>query len=646
MIFFNRTAQALLICGAFLSAAACKTRDDSQTLQTTPAPPAPPVPKIDLASSGSAGVEWKTSDIEPIEVITPKDGLAVLEFEVFANSTIKLKNIPKVKFYEAANPSLVIAEGDLFAYPSSPGYYTAKLTFDAKASSTYIIELNHHGELTGGGKGSGSAWGNYYNFQKPTGTDISMNQALRMNDRVAQYKETATLKVDVGGPVSLNINAGISPLVKGLVNNSVRTSTCGCELTVTLTENGKAFPHTLKENGGSFRGILDYDLPAGDYPVVIAISKLNSEVILNLNASLYSQSAIAKKTGTLGTLQLSFDQRTSKEGKTANKPYGFEIYSESASEGKIEISMSVKRFINKSDPNKTLPDIIRFGLLPGFPPTSPTPIGATGLQGSGNSYNGSFIWDWAEGKYALLARPEELEANDIISLNGNMLVSDLTIKDFTKTPAPFTDLATVTATPAADYAADTDAKATPFPAKAPGDLAMQSVLAAFEQTRNVFHQRVPKGVVRGPLNALDYGVISACLSNEAAHWSDLMIHYYCQHGQARACYTNTVRSGKTRVESFDLCKTDPAFKWIANNQADIFRYIMFSQTFAYNMEQQQDVINRFYRVELKNPAYGPGDRDDIRECQKKRPVRYIDPSDGTHCSSKKTFSTPMQSAGR
>lgn len=143
-----------------------------------------------------------------------------------------------------------------------------------------------------------------------------------------------------------------------------------------------------------------------------------------------------------------------------------------------------------------------------------------------------------------------------------------------------------------------------------------------------------------PYLNLQKNTIESCLGNVAAHWSDLIIHYYCQHGFARSCYTGNARNGVPRDKLVDTCKADNDFKWVVNskfnsggksyNHLDVFNYVMRSQTFAFDLKQENDMINRFYNVS------GSG-------CSK-RPRRGIDPTDGTHCRANKTI--PMQPAGR
>jgi hypothetical protein len=79
-----------------------------------------------------------------------------------------------------------------------------------------------------------------------------------------------------------------------------------------------------------------------------------------------------------------------------------------------------------------------------------------------------------------------------------------------------------------------------------------------------------------------------------------------------------------RDTSFNTCSAtaakDQEWAWIMANQATEFRYVMDSQTFAYDFAEQQKIINEFYRV--KNP-------NSKSECKQKRPKRNIDKTDGT-----------------
>ena len=252
-------------------------------------------------------------------------------------------------------------------------------------------------------------------------------------------------------------------------------------------------------------------------------------------------------------------------------------------------------------------------------------------------------------------------------------------------------------------------------------IAMTEVLKAMEEVRDAFHLTAnevnpfsKQTVVKTSLNEVDRGSIEGCLGNEAKHWSDLAIHYYCLHSKLRGCYTSGVRSTGEYMQSvkaeeggrgpktadelntgvacrlptmqvqqgkflpvapndlqfrlptlrsyvYARCSADSkidfpdttgptntipgcenrkdvfsyapessrreSFSWLLKDggntarHARIFRYLMDAPTFAFDAQMQQDVINSFWRV--KNPS-------DPVECAK-RPLRVIDPQDGTHC---------------
>jgi hypothetical protein len=228
-------------------------------------------------------------------------------------------------------------------------------------------------------------------------------------------------------------------------------------------------------------------------------------------------------------------------------------------------------------------------------------------------------------------------------------------------PSTFLDLGAVTVKLPNNYLVDVKVQSQPHtPVATPIDLASKSVLEGMEMIRREFHMRTPKGANHGANNTIDKGTIEACLGNSAEQWSDILIHYYCQYGSARGCYTGTIRGKaqlisinknmdtpakiaalqKIRLETWNECEadtTDADWKWLVDNQGQVFQYIMNSQTFAFNDEQQQDVINKFYRI---------NDANDKSKCNLKRPGRAIDPTGGTHCQSKKIYNPPMTSIGR
>lgn len=130
------------------------------------------------------------------------------------------------------------------------------------------------------------------------------------------------------------------------------------------------------------------------------------------------------------------------------------------------------------------------------------------------------------------------------------------------------------------------------------------------------------------------------------HWSDLALHYYCQIGEPRRCYTLAVAGTPgsaplSRKQAYEGCAKgqlphSKAFAWVAKNQPMVFQYVMYGQTAAFNHEQEQAIINAFYGVtEPSNPS----------DCNK-RPRRAEDPIDGTHCLATKTMSPALAGKGR
>jgi len=81
-------------------------------------------------------------------------------------------------------------------------------------------------------------------------------------------------------------------------------------------------------------------------------------------------------------------------------------------------------------------------------------------------------------------------------------------------------------------------------------IAMVAVAKAMEEIRDAMHLAVNRtnpwtGAKPAPsaLNVIDRSTADTCLgANQAPHWSDLTLHYYCQLNEARACYTDGIRA--------------------------------------------------------------------------------------------------------
>jgi hypothetical protein len=171
------------------------------------------------------------------------------------------------------------------------------------------------------------------------------------------------------------------------------------------------------------------------------------------------------------------------------------------------------------------------------------------------------------------------------------------------------------------------------------DLPGAAILAAMNSSADIFGSRLT-----GQSKHTDQGYkyLTGCLQTGYAptDWPDIAIHYYCQMSKPRACYTYAL-SGKStpggvkysRPAAYQGCATGKLpqsadFAFVTKTQLQIFQYVMFGQTHAFNHEQEQAIINAFYGV--KNPA-------DPKECRLKRPRRTEDPTDGTHCLVNKTM---------
>jgi peptidoglycan hydrolase-like protein with peptidoglycan-binding domain len=174
------------------------------------------------------------------------------------------------------------------------------------------------------------------------------------------------------------------------------------------------------------------------------------------------------------------------------------------------------------------------------------------------------------------------------------------------------------------------------------DLPGAAILAAMNKSADIYGSRAagqPKHTDEG------YKYLTGCLKTGFAptNWSDIAIHYYCQMSLPRACYTYAL-SGKStggvklpRPKAYQGCAAGTLpkaadFSFVTQTQPQIFQYVMFGQTHAFNHDQEQAIINAFYSV--KNPA-------DRKECQLKRPRRTEDPTDGTQCLVNKTMSLKL-----
>jgi hypothetical protein len=213
----------------------------------------------------------------------------------------------------------------------------------------------------------------------------------------------------------------------------------------------------------------------------------------------------------------------------------------------------------------------------------------------------------------------------------------------------------------------------PSPATKDNPVNKAAVLAAWKELKKTYYE---DGSIytKGPMPA--ESEIRSCLGACPDNWSDLACHYYSHTPSynavvpnIRGCFTRVARGSvlkngqrMTYPDVYDYCvfqdfdavlgRTPPfdqttidankasgnkpgVMKWIDDNQAAVFKYIMFPDgyPFTWNKEQEQETINEFYGVDLQGKtSYTASDKDQVDECNKKRGRTSWDPTDGTHCS--------------
>ena len=195
---------------------------------------------------------------------------------------------------------------------------------------------------------------------------------------------------------------------------------------------------------------------------------------------------------------------------------------------------------------------------------------------------------------------------------------------------------------------------------------------------------------------------SDCLGNAASHWSDLQLHWYCQlpYG-VRNCYSTGIRAAVdftaseitagtpityaydkhremvmsmcTGKATFDPQVQQPAYSiemfnkfynemWVpsdasnpASEKVNVFEYVMRAQTYANDLQEEQDILNEFYGAwkAADKPGEPAFDAKNAEDCRKFRPQRGIETAyyedevkDIDYCKVGKIFSSPHASLGR
>ena len=600
-----------------------------------------------------------------VEITVDKVGLMRMSASLSTDVATGFSKPINLAAFSATDLNTPLASGTIKIDPSDPQSASGEMFVTVPAVGKYYMLVQHNQQLE---TDDDYASVRTRMIVPRAGASNIINTIPGDYDAIDTY-DGKSVVVMVTAPKVLSevsVNATIYAASPDVISEGdTACKTCVGRLQITAGSDVFAQPMELKSSGESKEFGFQFD--TGTYKFELVVDNLSAGSLvdwgINLNPIENNQGGPFSTVGTLGMLGLAFDQNTTRRSSYHGKPFGFAVDSDRASEAKIEVSLELKRILNLAK-KADLPTKMTLEM------TDANSAVVTNIDldtNSGTYFNGDLIADLDVGKYSVVFSTTDIDDADILSLTGSLDAVELSIKDGGPDASNFKDLEQVTITPANNYLVDLNVPAGVVytPVKTPIDLASASVLAGMEKIRNAQHVRIPKGVTRTKKNSVDANTISACLGNEATHWSDLIIHYYCQYGQARSCYTNTIR-GKAqgiggdatldqaakiqklqtiRLETFAECAatvaTNPDWAWIMDSQqggqAEVFQYVMNSQTFAFSMEQQQDLINKFYRI---------NDPTDKGECNLKRPRRAIDPGDGTHCLATKIFSTPMTAVGR
>jgi hypothetical protein len=601
-----------------------------------------------------------------VEVTVDKVGLLRISVSMSANAATGFTKPIALAAFSGTDLNTPLASGQMKVDPANPQDVSAEMYVSAPTVGKYYVLVQHNQQLE---DNDDSANVRTRIVQpQPSQTGKIINTIPGDYDATDVYDGKAVVIMVTAPKVlsEIHVNSTFYAASPDVISEGDKACpTCSARLQITSGNDVFNMPLPVRLNSGSNESAFQFD--TGTYKFELIVDNLAAGSLVDWNINMFpienNQGGPFSTVGTLGMLQLAFDQNTSRRSSYHGKPFGFAIDSDRSSEAKIDMSLEVKRILNLA--KKTdMPKKLLVELKDASGVVTKTEMG-NGFGGT--NFNGDLITDLNVGNYTVEFSTADIDDADILNLTGSLDAVELTIKDGGPDPSTFKDIEQVTITPPNNYLVDLNVPqgSVYTPVKKPIDLASASVLAGMEKIRNFHHVRIPKGVTRTNKNNVDANTISACLGNEAPHWSDLIIHYYCQYGQARSCYTNTIRSKAQaiggdssldqaakiqklqtiRTESFAECAatvaTNKDWAWIMDkqlgDQAEVFQYVMNSQTFAFDMEQQQALINKFYRID---------DPTDKNECNLKRPRRAIDPGDGTHCLPTKIFATAMTAVGR
>lgn len=643
----------------------CKPRQ-SNTSQTLAASTVVAFPTALTAEAkpvpGYFDMDTKNVESNLYALTTTEAGTATISVQLITGSPAGLKPY-ELTLYDANKKH--IATSVITPDPTQPTF--SNVTTGIKIPiGTFYLYVSHHKQL--------QVAGDYaqvnIDIQKPKPASTSAVPIPGNFEAVVPYDTGYVFQVTSGKILTKMDFRFTTMRGDGIFQQQIRSNSgcTTCKGSLKFTDAGKNFEVPLNfesADAGGLSGGLNFT--GGTYSFTVTVDGLDPNALISANtrfsAFKNASGSAANLTVPMGFLPIRIDGGTSQIASYKGKPFGYQISMAQASEAELTSNVTITRLLNPpSGVNNTLGDAI-LTLKSG-----PTLIETSAPQPTNSRFiSNTIISEFAASQYTAEYTISGLDNEDVLDLQGNFSSVQLTIPEGGPDFSKFNDNGQDPKIPAPhNYLVDTKMVADSSKwiiAATPVSLASKTVLDGMELIRFNFHKRLPKLPKRtAPNPYVDPNTISACLGNEAPHWSDIIIHYYCQYGEARSCYTDTVRKKaqtlgpqvgnppnpaivaalqKIREESYTECAatvaTNKEWDWLVKNQATTFQYVMNSQTFAFDMEQQQAVINKFYRI---NDPTSPA------ECNEKRPRRAIDPADGTHCLAKKVFSQPMQAAMR
>jgi hypothetical protein len=635
-----RMTMRVFLIGCF-GVISCKTRNSSM-LATTYTPSASPAQDI-----GGEFNDYFPSGPESFLFNSTKDGSILINFSYSPGSNPPVA--PMISIAEASSPGSTIVQGSLYPNPWAPMYHSGVASFQGKKGDRYVVFVTDGGLPSMASISVASS----YEIQpsltasstvfdvgpKPKDPSIVGSQMVVGGKAIINLASSAKM----GFILDLSLN-WVSPKPKlfnsmqpmpwsiTLIDDSKKTTTKAdcygstCSFKVPYLLNPKKYQLEMSANE-----IADGDLITWSGSYVVPTSAAGTQ--------------IANVPG--GMIRTAFEQQTNATRiYDGQRDIGMVISADSVQEGLVQLSANIQRFQNAStDP---LPSQIAVKVL--NPNAQKTLFSGAMSPPDGDvkpsaDHIGQIIANFEKGDHLLTFGSKDMRADDIFYVSSTASVSEVRLPSGGIPASNFKDLAAL-GNPPMDYSKDQSVSTQPYtPELVPVDLAQRSIIDAMETIRNKYHQVIPTGIKRKRSNAIDPRTIQACLANSSPNWSDIMMHFYCQLGRARACYSSALRAGKTRVEAFNNCKDNPGFKAevISNGLAEVFQYVMLSQTYAFNDDQQQQVINAFYHIDKP---------DDPGQCSL-RPRRGIDPNDGTACLSsygaasiKKVLQQPLVSINK